>query len=378
LTLVVSQQYRDYPIQETYPGFNEWLYPIPESQAIINDFGNKNYVVVYDISRVTLGSPLKVAGHKKLTGDLFAGRSIGNKVIIGTESFIDISTGTLSRSQSQYCGLNSTSYKELATETAAKLVESFAKEMIALLNLEKDCSRIFQMSMMTSSIEESGFTGANLLNSFVHVFVFDMSTDFGVDGDIALSLAGAFTANSFSIMYLADDFLAISSNVYNSDYASRRLFSETFILGFDVSTNYRATPFSYGHVPGALDINYVMNKSGRYLRMTTSDESIIDAINWTSTYTHKLYILKLPSIKNGPGKMSLVGETEKLIDTNGLISNVRFIKDKAYVSTSSSEQNNQFIIVDLSDHRTPKDIGRLKVRLRYHSHSSLFGCLLSI
>jgi hypothetical protein len=109
--------------------------------------------------------------------------------------------------------------------------------------------------------------------------------------------------------------------------------------------------------------------------MTTSDESIIDAINWTSTYTHKLYILKLPSIKNGPGKMSLVGETEKLTDANDLISSVQFIKDKAYVSTWSPQQNHQFIIVDLSDHGTPNNVCCLNVRLGYPNNSALFGCL---
>jgi hypothetical protein len=59
--------------------------------------------------------------------------------------------------------------------------------------------------------------------------------------------------------------------------------------------------------------------------------------------------------------MSVVGETENLTGKDGYISGVRFLEDRAYISAYdwSNEQNNQFIVVDLSDHTNPFVVGQL-------------------
>jgi len=360
LTAIVSQSSWDYPT------------PINYTQPLITDYGTKVYVVVYDISEVTLGSPLHEVGQKSLTGEYVDGRSIGNKTVIATASYIDtyVFINDLSRYQPQYCGLDSASYKELAAETAIKQVESLAKQMVAELELVNDCSRIFQVSMMRSSIEGSGLTGADILGRFVQVTTFDTSTDFGVDGGIPPAVTGAFTAGYGYSIYLADDFLAMPSSVYKYNYTSGTDSTETFILGFDLSTKDRATPYFYGHIPGSLGNNYYMDKWDGHLRIAAYDYTVVDTVNWTTAFTNKLHVFELPSIEDGPGKMSLVGETD-LGDKDGLISGVRFVEDKAYVSvTSWSPEKSMFFIVDLSDHTDPNAVGRLNTS-EYFSYLQL-------
>jgi hypothetical protein len=345
------------------------------TQPFITDYGTKVYVAVYDISKVTLGSPLKEVGQKQLSGEYFDGRSIGNKTVIATASYIDtyVFTNDLSRYQPQYCGLDSASYKELAAETATKQVESLAKQMVAELALENDCSRIFQISMMRSSIEGSGLTGADILGRFVQVAVFDASTDFSVEGVTPPAVAGAFTAGYGYSIYLADDFLAMPTSVYKYNYTSGTESLETFILGFDLSTKDRATPYCYGHIPGTLGNNYYMDKWDGHLRIAAYDYSIVDTVNWTVAYANKVHVFELPNIQDGPGKMTLVGETDLGDKEDGSISGVRFVEDKAYISVSSGwpEKDNPFFIVDLSDHTDPNAFGRLDVRLGHLTHSSL-------
>lgn len=352
LTVIVSQSSQYYPIPENY------------TPPIITDFSTNVYVLIYDVSKVTLGSPLKEVGHKELTGDYFDGRSNGNIIFIATASSIDttVFTEDLSRYQSQYCGLDSTSYKALAAEKATKQVESFAKQIFAELEVANDCSRIVQVSMMRSSIDESGLTWIDILGRFIQVSTFDSSLDVGAD-DIPLTVVGAFTGYGYSI-YLADDFLAIPSNVFEFNYSYDVISLETFILGFDLSTTDHVTPYCYGHVPGALENNYYMDKSGDYLRIVVSEQSIV-------AYTHKLYVLGFPSNQEGPGKMTLVGEIENLTDGNGIIPGVRFVEDKAYISAKTlvPERINQFYVVDLSDPKNPSVVGHLNVSLDPHPHS---------
>ena len=87
-------------------------------------------------------------------------------------------TKELMRSEPEYCGLNASSYKDLALTTAQSKVENFAKQMIGELELVNDCSNIFQVSTMheDSTDDELDLTGADfLLGWFVQVFSFVLS-----------------------------------------------------------------------------------------------------------------------------------------------------------------------------------------------------------
>ena len=110
-----------------------------------------------------------------------------------------------------------------------------------------------------------------------------------------------------------------------------------------------------------------MDKWGGYLRVTTTNTTIhIDSVNWTSTNEHKVYVLEIPTIQNGPGpgQLTLVGETEKLADDNGYIAGSLFVRDKAYISVSSnSDEKNHFVTVDLTDPANPHAVGILEVSL---------------
>lgn len=366
LTVIISQGSWDFPD------------PVNYTPPIITDYGNKYFVVIYDISKVTLGLPLKAVGHKQITGVYFDGRSIGKKIVIATEFYIDtyVFTSALYRDQPQYCGLDSASYEKLAAEIADNQVESFAKQMVAELELMNDCSRIIQVSMMGSSIEGSDLTGADILGRFIQVTMFDVSTDFSAKDGMPLSVVGAFIAGYGYSLYLADDFLAVPSIVSKYNYSSGTDSAETFILGFDLSTNL-ATPFCYGHIPAIFSNKYSMDLWDGHLRIAAYDYFIVDTVNLREEYANKVYVFELPNIQDGPGMMSLVGETD-FADKDGRISGVRFVEDKAYIAVSTwwPQKKNMFFVVDLSDHKSPTVVGHLNVRLGHLSSSSLICIVL--
>lgn len=123
--------------------------PANHTQPIITDYGTHVDVRVYDVSDVLVGSAVEL-GSKSLTGSFMSGGSYANKTIIATDTFVDtwVLTKELMRSEPQYCGLNASSYKDLALTTAQSKVENFAKQMIGELELVNDCSNIFQVSTM--------------------------------------------------------------------------------------------------------------------------------------------------------------------------------------------------------------------------------------
>jgi DNA excision repair protein ERCC-4 len=335
-----------------------------QAQPIITDYGTKLAVVVYDVSIVTLGSPLKELAYEELTGSFMDGGSIGNgdKVVIGT--FISINTWVMvddiSRSQLQYCGLNTTAYTDLAKSTAESQIASFAKQMVTELELVNDCSSIVQVSSMLDGsidkvhdLEKSDF----LLGYFVQLYTLDVSS---ADGDIPLTVSGSFSPSYGYNLYLTDDFIALPSNIYSYNSTTGSSSYSTFILGFDLSSDGDFKPSSFGHIPGQMYSNYRMDKKDGYLRILPYSTFTDDT--WTTTYLSKIYVLELPSTS---GAMSLVGDS-KLFGEDGsyFVASSRFSGDLAFISGDDYDYENQlpFVVVDLSDPTSPKTVGSLQVR----------------
>jgi hypothetical protein len=355
LTAVVSQYLYDYGTSET-----------DQTQPIITDYGTKLAVVVYDVSDVTLGSPLNELAHKELPGSFLDGGSIGNgdKVVIGTSAYIDTwpATEDISRSQPQYCGLNTTAYIELAKSTAESIsVESIAKQMVTEMELANDCSSIAQVSsMLEGSVDDAHDLTVEdfLFRSFVQLFTLDVSS---ADGVIPETVSGSFSPYGFNL-YITDDFIALPSSIYIYNSTTGSSSYSTFILGFGLSADGDFKPSSFGHIPGEMYSNYRMDKKDGYLRIMPSEYISTDEVTWTSTYLSKISVLELPSTS---GAMSLVGES-RLFGENGshYVSSSRFSGDLAFVSGDDYKYENQlpFVVVDLSDPTSPKTVGSLKVR----------------
>lgn len=184
-------------------------------------------------------------------------------------------TGDISRSQPQYCGLNTTAYIELAKSTAESQIASLAKQMVTELELVNDCSGIVQVStMQDGSIDKMpDLTGSDfllgLLGSFIQLFTLDVSS---ADGDIPATVAGSFFPYHGYNLYLTDDFIALPSTIYHN-YNSTTGSSDysTFILGFGLSGDGNFKPFSYGHIPGEMHNLYRMDMKDGYLRILLSD-----------------------------------------------------------------------------------------------------------
>ncbi|KAL7519355.1 hypothetical protein ACHAWX_006114 [Stephanocyclus meneghinianus] len=337
---------------------NSRLTVIMSQMRLTNSIDGKTHILVFDTSDVSLGSPLKQLGSTELRGEFSDGRSIGDKIIIATGSLIDTWTleRDLSRSQSQYCGLDSQSYTDLAVENATASVQSLAKQIVTDLELVDDCSRIFQLAMLRSSSDDSDTNMTNMkmvdiLGSFVHISSFDLTSDLSGGGDISVAIAGAFVPGYDWLVYLADDFLAVAIDTTSS-------LSQTFLLGFDLSTKAGAVPFCYRQIPGNVDDNYLMDMWDGHLRVASTNfvYNDFDYLNVTSVI--KVYVLEIPSTQGCSGKMSLVGEVD--ISGDG-IAGTRFDRDKAYFSVVEWNAHDHFLIVDLSDHLNPRVVGNLAI-----------------
>ena len=349
LTVVVSQ--------------NVWEYgtSVNQTTSIISDYGTNLVVRVYDTaSGVTPGTPLTELASKELVGSFIDGGSIGDgeKTVIATGSYIDswALVEDISRTQPQYCGLDKTSYIELATSTAEGQVESLAKQMVAELELISDCSNIFQVSAMQNV---SDLTVADLLlGKFVQVFTLDVASADG--GDMPSTVAASFSTSYGYDLYMTDDFIALPSSIFEYDYATGLSSSSTFIIGFGISADGSFKPSYYGHFPGEMTSNYQMDKVDGSLRILTS-EYTVDEVTYATTHLAKIYVLDVPA---GKGIMSVLGESENLLGDNYYITGTLFSGDRAFLSGDdyTSENKKQFVVADLSDQLNPTAVGSLQVR----------------
>ena len=355
LTVVVSQM-----VSEYYP-------PAGQTPPLVTDYGSELDVRVYDVTNVVPGSPLNEVGYKSLSGNWLDGGFVGDKAVIATSTSIDthqLRKG-LSRSEPQYCGLNTTGYKELAASTAQSKVESLAKQMVAELDLLHGCSKIVKIPMLDADphADVLDLTGADFLQgSFIQIFSLDVSSDFDADGSIPSTVAGSFTAGYGYSIYLSDDFLALPSEIYKYNQTTSTQTYETFILGFSLSSEEGVLPFYYGHLPGKYDSKYRMQKSNDQLRILTTEWSMLDT--WASNYITKIFTLGIPSTH---GPMPLFGESEDFLEEEYLLSACLFSGDKAYLAAGdwNSENKKQFIIVDMAGQMHSSVVGSLEVRLRH-------------
>eukprot|EP00569_Conticribra_weissflogii_P000118 CAMPEP_0171353836 /NCGR_PEP_ID=MMETSP0878-20121228/44395_1 /TAXON_ID=67004 /ORGANISM="Thalassiosira weissflogii, Strain CCMP1336" /LENGTH=1177 /DNA_ID=CAMNT_0011859793 /DNA_START=61 /DNA_END=3595 /DNA_ORIENTATION=+ len=382
---------------------DKWLYhyTMNYTEPIVSDYSILT-VRVYDITEVPNdGSPLEEVGSKEISGDFFTGKSVGDTAVLVTTSYVNTwsITTDVQRYESQYCGLNSTEYIQKAAETAAKRdFDALAQQVVDDLQLDGDCSHVFQISLMQEAKNKTALaqqvvddlqldgdcshvfqislmqeannktssgasndtmpdlSGGNLINQFVSILTFDMAADFGEDMTIATKSSGTFTSgNSYlSSLYVTEDFIATVNNGYSYDFVTGESSSSSYILGFNTSTGV-ALPFCVGSVPGAITNEYSINKYNNYIRIATSEWNW--SVNTNTTTSNKIFVLRIPE---GDARiMDVVGETEHLGKDGESIYAVRFFEDIAYVVTY--QQVDPFIIVDMSDLTDPKAVGELEV-----------------
>mmetsp|Transcript_14548 Transcript_14548/g.31342 ORF Transcript_14548/g.31342 Transcript_14548/m.31342 type:complete len:906 (-) Transcript_14548:70-2787(-) len=328
-------------------------------------------VYVFDTSILSLDgtSPLNELGHGLIVGSYVDGalRTVDDTALIASTNYIymDQFTEALYRFQPPYCGLNSTQYIELAAETASKSVDSFAEKMVSELSLVSGCSNIFRLSMMQSSAEDvpPDLNGRNLLNQFIQVTTFDSSSDFGEEGIIPMAMSGAFAQGSYNFAHfmMAEDFVAAASEGYIYDYSTEKSYTNTYILGFDI-TGAVAEPFTVGSVQGELNGKYSMDKWNGHLRLLTHN-TVWDVDSNFTTTRNKIFVLRIPGQEVGSSVMQIVGESGTLLDRDDvLVYFTLFIEDKAYVSAAAGDSN-LFIAMDLSDHTNPQVVGEISSAL---------------
>mmetsp|Transcript_14549 Transcript_14549/g.31345 ORF Transcript_14549/g.31345 Transcript_14549/m.31345 type:complete len:877 (-) Transcript_14549:70-2700(-) len=342
-----------------------------ERRSDIISSREKILVYVFDTSILSLDgtSPLNELGHGLIVGSYVDGalRTVDDTALIASTNYIymDQFTEALYRFQPPYCGLNSTQYIELAAETASKSVDSFAEKMVSELSLVSGCSNIFRLSMMQSSAEDvpPDLNGRNLLNQFIQVTTFDSSSDFGEEGIIPMAMSGAFAQGSYNFAHfmMAEDFVAAASEGYIYDYSTEKSYTNTYILGFDI-TGAVAEPFTVGSVQGELNGKYSMDKWNGHLRLLTHN-TVWDVDSNFTTTRNKIFVLRIPGQEVGSSVMQIVGESGTLLDRDDvLVYFTLFIEDKAYVSAAAGDSN-LFIAMDLSDHTNPQVVGEISSAL---------------
>jgi DNA excision repair protein ERCC-4 len=346
----------------------EYLTPTDQNPPLITDYGTQLEVRVYDVSEVTPGSPLNELGHKALSGSLFDGVSVGDKIVIATSSLLDTYelTKGISRSELQYCGLNTTSYKEVATSTAESKIDLLASQIVDELDLLNECSKIVPLSMMMDAsdpddVDVPGLTGVDFLQgSFIQIFSLDVSSDFDADEAIQSSVAGSFRAGWGYSFYLSDGFLALLSDIYKFNYTTGESTYESFILGFDISSEKDVAPVYYGHLPGLMGGKYRMEKSGDHLKILSTETYSVDPEIWSPNYLTKIFTLGIPST---PGRMPLLDKSEDLLDKKYETTAITFSGDKIYLVADdwNYENKKRFVVVDMVDQMNPNVVSSLEI-----------------
>eukprot|EP00571_Detonula_confervacea_P009424 CAMPEP_0172328374 /NCGR_PEP_ID=MMETSP1058-20130122/60317_1 /TAXON_ID=83371 /ORGANISM="Detonula confervacea, Strain CCMP 353" /LENGTH=1083 /DNA_ID=CAMNT_0013045487 /DNA_START=93 /DNA_END=3345 /DNA_ORIENTATION=+ len=328
-----------------------------ESEPILSDY-SKLTIKVYDVSDVpTDGSPLKLVGEKEIKGNYKSARSVDDTGFVITTT--NVNTGLfatdLNRWNSQYCGLNSTEYVNLAAEIAVNNTEPFMNRMLNELQLQLDgtCDSIFQVAAMQSGDSTEDRTSGDMLGSFVQVLSFNMSSDF-VNEKISTNVAGGFSSGWLHSVYASQEFAGALSVGSNYNKATGEWDESTFILGFDISGG-DPLPFAYAEVRGQPLNEYSVDMYGGHLRVVTTERQWSSS---TRSTTNKLFIFKVPTAGEGP-EMRLTGVTEHLGKPNEEVKAVRFIGDRAYIVTF--ETTDPFYVFDLTNPSDPKKLGELEI-----------------
>ena len=306
LTAIVSEE-----------NYNPWRYDSKDYKTPIIDDYQSLVIRVYDVSSIpTDGSPLPLLGERKVKGNYNSGRSFNTTGILITTSYVNTweFASDLYRYLPKYCGLNATDYAALAYETALNKTDEFMEQMVEELELNGECSHIFQISAMQSGNNTESSDG-NLLSNFVQVSSFDMAADYE-DQEIPISVAGAFSQGYLSSVYVSQDFVG-TLNVGNSYNPSTKSWdTSTFILGFGIRGT--PTPLSVGKVPGSPINQYASDLYDGHLRIATTEsrwweEPTDDPLVSTSqsSTTNKIFILKVPEEGEGAA-MNLTGVTAHL------------------------------------------------------------------
>jgi len=326
----------------------------PKSVPPIVSNWQKLVVRVYDISDVPSdGSPLTLLAEKSIKGEFNDARSFDETGILVTTSYLDtwqFATG-LYRYNKEYCGLNATEYSKKASELAQNMTDEFATRLFEELELDDDCSNIFQISAMQSGSDEDS-TDGNLLSNFVQISRFDMAADYS-NQDIPMKRGGAFAPGYIRSIYSSQN----STFTFNSGYSYNpelgQWESSTFILGFDISGD--PSPLAIAEIPGEPINQYAADLFDGHLRVATTKWHWWNDV---STTTNRIFVLKVPDETEG-SKMNVAGFTKHLGKINESIFAVRYIGDKGYVVTF--EQKDPFLVVDLSNYTDPHVVGELEI-----------------
>lgn len=141
-----------------------------------------------------------------------------------------------------------------------------------------------------------------------------------------------------NVVYCSNDTLYIACNSYEANKRS------TVIHAFslrDGKVSYKGS----GNVPGTCDGQYMMDQSGKYFRIATTDYNVKSDLDVSS-----LYVLD--------ENLRVIGKLENIAHDEQ-IKSVRFMGDTAYVVTFKN--TDPLFAVDLSKPNAPKILGEVKL-----------------
>jgi len=341
-------------------------------------------VRLYDTSSVpTDGSELPLISSKTMSGGYRSARMIDDKAHLAVQSSVNVYpyvNRRLDPWQVTYDGLKKEGYIAAAKEEAKIAADLFARRLSKELNTlggTEDCSGVSRVALFASNEETtndfdawpSAIISGGVLNSYIQVATFDVSSNPVEAGSLEMQTAGSFFPSSWSQVYASQDVMVLAGRGYNRRRSSRSFDEYTHLLAFKLNPDGSApSGLATGRVPGYLLNQFSLDEKDGYLRAATTTnakwgcldapEDDMQPCKWGQMTESKsqLTILKLPE---GTDRSM---ETVSIVDNLGpteVIYSARFINDMAYIVTF--RRTDPLYTIDLSNPLRPKVTDALKI-----------------
>lgn len=353
---------------------------------------NKNPVqaLVYNISSIPSdGTPLDLILKEDLKGNFIEARSIENFAHIVTTSGLDtywFLTNHVRRYNEAFWGLNSEEYLEKVKTFIKdkKLIEKFTQYTREKATVDGKCDHIMQLTLFQSSksadttIPGDAWT-SGVANAYTEITTLDMSASSANSSrrlSTPMSVTGAFLPNAYGTkVYASKNNLVLATPGLSF---TQSWDESTYLMAFALSND--GTPakgHSTGTVPGYMLNQFSMDEWNGHLRVATTVRSKFDCV--AEEQTTKAEAQPEPVFNTRSCVWKMVEDSDNMINILDISSNdmevvgsikglghegesifaVRFMKEKAFMVTF--RQTDPFYTFDLSDHKTPKQLGELKI-----------------
>jgi hypothetical protein len=235
---------------------------------------------------------------------------------------------------------------------------------------------MWQSELSTDPKLEGNSFKQGIVTSYGQVTSLDLSSDLSTDSskELTVTTAGALMPSGWGHTYATDEMLMIAGQGWNWNVGMGGSVQTTYLHGFALRGDGRASPAALGRLEGALLDQYAVDIVDGYMRVATTirnnmwtmvrpmDGGDVVVQEQTVPRTENyVIVLKIPALddptKSAPLKE--VGRTKSLGKDGEVITGVRFADKVAYAVTF--ERKDPFYVIGFENPEMPVVLGELNI-----------------